>query len=93
MKPIQITDKKTVRNMKVGRIIRAERLYRRMTGDELGTVIGCNYSTLSQYESGTRRLTPEKRDLLAAFLKEHQPSPGSGWPPFDDDRLLDPDAA
>lgn len=83
---------KKVRNMQVGYILRTEREIRSMSGDAFGQIFDRKYPTLSQYESGERPFPEECRKLLFAFLKDNPPTSKRGWPPFTDERLLDPNA-
>lgn len=50
---------------RIGHIIRLERQKKRMTLDDVGKVIGLNHATISNYESGTRPVPPERAESLA----------------------------
>lgn len=69
-----------VTDIRIGRIIQAERNKRRLTLAELATAIDCQHSTLSNYEQGRRSLPAARVDRLAKVL---------GLDP----RIIDPDAA
>ena len=69
-----------VTDIRIGRIIQAERNRRRLTLAELATAIDCQHSTLSNYEHGRRSLPAARVDVLAKVL---------GLDP----RIIDPDAA
>jgi transcriptional regulator with XRE-family HTH domain len=53
---------------RIGHIIRLERNKKRLTLDELGKLIGLNHASVSNYESGKRRVPPERAEALAKVL-------------------------
>ena len=66
-------------DVRIGHIIKLERQKKRLTVDELGSLVGCDHSTLTGYEVGRRRLPAARVDALAEVL---------GIPP----KLIDPEA-
>lgn len=76
-------------NLRIGRIIKLERILRAMTLDALGTEIGCHNSTLTQYENGTRPVPRDKMQELSDFFAAHPVEKVRGFEP----RLIDRDAA
>ena len=53
---------------RIGQIIRLERQKKRLTLDDVGKLIGLNHSTVSNYESGTRRVPSERAESLAKIF-------------------------
>ncbi|UXM93322.1 helix-turn-helix domain-containing protein [Paenarthrobacter sp. JL.01a] len=66
-------------DVRIGHIIKLERQKKRLTLDELGSLVGCHHTTLTGYEVGRRRLPASRVDALAAVF---------GIPP----KLIDPEA-
>jgi transcriptional regulator with XRE-family HTH domain len=70
-----------VTDIRIGRIIKAERDRKRLTLDELATAIDCkSHATIANYEAGRRTLPQDRVEPLARVL---------GLDP----RIIDPDAA
>ena len=61
----KVTD---IDNARIGRLIAAERRLRHLTVDNLATYIGCDHSTLTNYESGRRPLPANRIPRLAEAL-------------------------
>jgi len=68
-------------NKRAGRILALERKARRLTVDQLATFIGCDHSTITNYEKAYRPIPPNKVEALAKALG------------LDDPALIDPRAA
>lgn len=69
-----------VTDIRIGRIIKAERDRKRLTLAELSTAIDCQHPTLANYEAGRRTLPRDRVEQLANVLGI-------------DPRIIDPDAA
>jgi transcriptional regulator with XRE-family HTH domain len=53
----------------IGRRIRAARLARRMTQEQLAQVLGCSYQQIQKYENGSNRIAAARLVLLARRLE------------------------
>lgn len=58
----------TLLEARIGHIIKRERQKKKLTLDALGRLVGANHATLTNYESGRRRVPPQRVDDLAQAL-------------------------
>ncbi|MBT8159328.1 MULTISPECIES: helix-turn-helix domain-containing protein [Arthrobacter] len=58
----------TLLDARIGHIIKRERRRKKLTLVDLSLLVGANHSTLSNYESGKRRVPPERVTTLAQAL-------------------------